>query len=375
MTSDETNQKLFNLISSGVHDSSDYQALNGKLVSVTELSGSIVDKLKDYNPLNTLLTEQFEYLIAHAEFVEYEDEALIFSIGEQDQFHYFLLKGCVQLVAQDGKAVEITLNSKSSLSEIAKIKPRLYTASSSKKSILMRVDKELLTLCINNSDNQSNDINESSSNDTLPLSKLISMFFEKQPDIPVKKGKLIFSEGISGDYFYLIRKGKCQVIKYDEASQKNKVIALIDAKQYFGEESLILGKKRNATIRMATDGILARINQEQLCSVLSSIPAISYNQFDMHIEQGVDSIDVRDLKEIKNNTIKNSTHIPMYRLRSEMLKLNKNQPYIVFCDTGNRSIVAAFIMILSGIKDVSVLKDGLNHNEDSEEQYTFDNIY
>lgn len=57
-------------------------------------------------------------------------------------------------------------------------------------------------------------------------------------------------------------------------------------------------------------------------------------------------LDVRTLKEYKNQHLKNAIHIPVQKLTAnlDMLKDDKNKRIIVYCRSGNRSIKASRLL-------------------------------
>lgn len=73
-------------------------------------------------------------------------------------------------------------------------------------------------------------------------------------------------------------------------------------------------------------------------------------------------VDVRDLDEIKNNILKGSINIPLNDLVSKINKVvpDKNQPILVYCSSGSRSIFACQILANEGYNQIYNLYGGLN---------------
>lgn len=63
-------------------------------------------------------------------------------------------------------------------------------------------------------------------------------------------------------------------------------------------------------------------------------------------------IDVRNPHELKDNSIKNARNIPLDNLFSELVHLDKNHAYLIFCRSGNRSRIAMDLMKTNGFKEV-----------------------
>lgn len=71
-------------------------------------------------------------------------------------------------------------------------------------------------------------------------------------------------------------------------------------------------------------------------------------------------LDVRSALEFDEIHIEDSLNIPIDMLASKINELNKpNQKYIVFCRTGNRSPMAADMLIQSGIQGIKVMEGGV----------------
>ena len=71
-------------------------------------------------------------------------------------------------------------------------------------------------------------------------------------------------------------------------------------------------------------------------------------------------LDVRSALEFNQAHIKDSINIPLDMLASRMKELNQpKQNYIVLCHTGNRSAMAADMLLQSGIHSLKVMEGGL----------------
>ena len=76
------------------------------------------------------------------------------------------------------------------------------------------------------------------------------------------KGEVLFEEGEEGDSFFIIRKGKVKV------SFNNRKIAELHDGDFFGEMSLLTGKKRNATIKALEDSEFIIITKDSFSNIL-----------------------------------------------------------------------------------------------------------
>ena len=72
-------------------------------------------------------------------------------------------------------------------------------------------------------------------------------------------------------------------------------------------------------------------------------------------------LDVRNNDEVeKTGLVKGAKHIPLPELEKRLPELNKDETYITFCVSGNRSKKAAEILKKNGFKNVYNSKEGMS---------------
>lgn len=81
-------------------------------------------------------------------------------------------------------------------------------------------------------------------------------------------GDVIIRQGDPGDKFYLIRRGEAEVlVRRDDRDER---IADLDEGKFFGEQALLTGEPRNATVRAKTELELCSLSKEEFQQVLDS---------------------------------------------------------------------------------------------------------
>ena len=108
-------------------------------------------------------------------------------------------------------------------------------------------------------------------------------------------------------------------------------------------------------------GIHFKISRAQLNSLLNE-PVLNHatiEQAQAMIKEGAEWIDVRLPEEHETNNIEGSMNIPLASLRNDIMNLDKDTKYIVYCDTGRRSSAAVFTLGENEI-DAYVLEGGLS---------------
>jgi rhodanese-related sulfurtransferase len=349
--------------------------------SITEpKTGSIISSLSELEfeilrhctPIEQMSDEAFKFLASNAEFKKYNLDQKIFSIGSNDKNNFFLLKGAIEVISHDDKKFIITANTDKSKSIIAKLKPRSYGAIAKNNVLMALIDDDLLTYCLNlnlSCEEKTKDLGV----DEIECFKILTeTLFNEQTPIPITKGTKIIVQGKRGDYFYFINKGQFQVKQRVTKQHENSVVNILEAGEYFGEEALITGEKRNATIVALTDGILSRINHLQFEGLVGCIPKVTLEHANELIEAGSIPLDVRNVKDIHKIGFEKSINIPINLIHSKIFSLDMQASYLIYCNTGKISKAAAFLMMKSGFENIFLLENGLSHNDENTNEYTFE---
>ena len=154
-------------------------------------------------------------------------------------------------------------------------------------------------------------------------------------DIEFKAGDTVIKQGEPGDYFYIIKSGRCMVTRKMPGQEKDIKLAELEAGTSFGEEALISDAERNATIVMLSEGILSRLSKEQFLELLNApmLSTIDYADAKEKVDSGeAEWLDVRLPAEHQSAHIKNSTHIPLIFLRMKVGTLDTDKHYILYSE-------------------------------------------
>jgi rhodanese-related sulfurtransferase len=113
---------------------------------------------------------------------------------------------------------------------------------------------------------------------------------------------------------------------------------------------------------MLTEGVLMRLSRENFEKLLKEpvLKSIEFEQAVMLVGSGAEWLDVRLESEYHNNPFPNSINIPLSSLRSQMANIDRNKPYIVCCETGRRSSIAAYLLHERGF-EVYLLDGGIRN--------------
>ncbi|MDH5181942.1 MAG: cyclic nucleotide-binding domain-containing protein, partial [Gammaproteobacteria bacterium] len=89
----------------------------------------------------------------------------------------------------------------------------------------------------------------------------IKSLLERMETIQVKAGESIIKQGDTGDYYYVLTDGKASVTRIVE-------LATLEGGASFGEEALLCGGTRNASVTMLSDGSLMRLAKQDFDELL-----------------------------------------------------------------------------------------------------------
>jgi rhodanese-related sulfurtransferase len=187
------------------------------------------------------------------------------------------------------------------------------------------------------------------------IQKLLVRFKERD----VKIGEVIVKEEEQGEEFYVIKEGRAIVSQGD--GHKEKTLAAIQTGDCFGEDAIISESVRNATVTMASNGSLMVLDKVDFDELLKKpiIKTISLEEMHIQMDEGDSGtvlIDVRRPQEFRHDRLKNSENVPLNHIREKLKSMNHDFNYVVYCDGGRRSEVAAYIMTESGFNAVCLTR-------------------
>jgi len=336
--------------------------------------------LRSFSPLDGLKPENLNALARKASLRDLQLDRTLFKQGDNDKRTIYLVSGVVELL-QDGETVAvIRAGTPEARNPLAPIMPRRYTAMVASDRIeYLSIDSDLLDVMLTWDQTGSYEVGElDSSGQTLDVADdwmttlLQTKAFHKVPPaniqaifmrlqrVDFRAGQTVIKQGDEGDYFYVIVKGKCQVTRETPLNKDGIKLAELSMGDTFGEEALISEAKRNANITMLTDGTLMRLGKEDFKQLLNE-PMIEYvdqYQAEKLVAQGAKWLDVRLPSEFENQHLDAALNIPLYFIRIKLKTLDRNVPYVVYCDTSRRSSAAAYILSERGFHTY-VLRGGL----------------
>lgn len=181
-------------------------------------------------------------------------------------------------------------------------------------------------------------------------------------DIAAQAGDEIIRYADRGDRFYVVASGEAEVWRPDMRSGKEIKVATLGPGSCFGEEALLSGGLRNASVRMREGGRLFALRADDFNQLLAKAfvremePAEAKALLNTN---GAVLIDCRYEDEHATWRIPGSISIPLNAIRERAAGLDQARLFLVYCRTGRRSRAAAFLLGQQGLK-CSVIKGGIS---------------
>jgi CRP-like cAMP-binding protein len=337
--------------------------------------------LRSFSPLDGLRRENLAALARKTAIRELGQGRFLFREGDNDKRSYYLVSGVLHLVTDDGIVGKIEGGTQDARHPIAPILPRRCTARVASDRIeFLAIDSDMLDVLITWDQTGTYEVGElqpggaggddwmtlllqSRAFHKIPPANLQAVFLRMQR-VNYAAGETVIRQGEEGDYFYVIVAGRCLVTRETPLNKEGIKLAELGMGDAFGEEALISGAKRNATVTMTTSGSLMRLAKDDFNELLNE-PMLRWVDVEAArtiVAGGGRWLDVRLPSEFEHAHFDHAINIPLYFLRLKLKTLDSAVPYVAVCDNGHRSSAAAYILGERGF-DMYVLRGGIATSE------------
>jgi CRP-like cAMP-binding protein/rhodanese-related sulfurtransferase len=332
--------------------------------------------LKSFVPPSALNAENFQELAGKTFVEDVSAGKAIFKEGDTDRQSVYLLDGQAEISSSAGETKIVLAGSDIAKHPLVNQQPRKHTAMAKVDSKVIRIDSDLLDILltwdqlsgievdeiqVDEGDDGEDDDSDGDWMTRILQSKAflqippanIQALFMRVEEIPMKAGDAVIKQGEDGDYYYIIKHGKCKVTRNSKTGSELTLATLGDG-DAFGEEALLSEAKRNANIIMTTDGSIMRLSKEE-----PMLSWVTNEEADALVkDKGAVWLDVRLDSEFKNANIEGSINIPLFMLRLKAQSLDSQKEYILYCNSGRQSSACAYLLSERGLL-VHCLKGGL----------------
>ncbi|MCK5664873.1 MAG: cyclic nucleotide-binding domain-containing protein, partial [Thiotrichaceae bacterium] len=331
---------------------------------------------KKFHPFESLSTAKVNEIIHKSAVQKIPAGRFLFKQGDRDNWSIFLLSGTIELKQSDGTSSIIKANTAAAKNAISNFLPRATTAKAKTELSILIIDRDLLDLILNWNNSASIEVSDLDEDDDdwmtrflhseaflhLPPANIQSLMMLLDEQSYSKDSIIIEENSVSNNKFYIIQKGACVVTKTNTDNGSEIPLAQLRHGDSFGEESLITGRIRSASVRMLTDGVVSSIDKKDFIKLIITplIQRVKSTKYEKLIKDDqYELIDVRDKKEFNHHQLANTLqNIPIDQIRTQLAHLDIDKHYILYSKHENRSQAAAFLFIKQGY-ECSILEDGI----------------
>lgn len=317
---------------------------------------------REFIPTHTLPPGDRAELARHSHVVAYQPGQEIFHRGEAASSIAYLVSGEVELVSEAGTRTvrAATEDARHALSHGARY---AVTATALRPSQVLFVDREQMDLMLTWAQTGSvevQDLDEVDPGDwmgamlrnpafhRIPAAN-IAQIIAAVEQVEVPAGQAVIRQGEPGDYYWVLTAGRCRIVREpDHPEGISEEIDDVGPGRGFGEEALVSGEPRNATVETVTDCSLARLASTDFERLLKE-PLLSRVKLGA-LPVGSLLVDVRLPEEYERGHLPGAINVPLYELRRRVADLDAGRQLSVYCDTGRRSASAVFLFRERGLE-------------------------
>ncbi|MEQ8232739.1 MAG: cyclic nucleotide-binding domain-containing protein [Gammaproteobacteria bacterium] len=184
----------------------------------------------------------------------------------------------------------------------------------------------------------------------LPPERILQVLL-RATEMAVSAGQVIITQGMPGDYYYLVKSGRARVERrVDRAGMVH--LAEIGPGDGVGEEALVADGLRNATVTMLTDGVLLRLERSDFHALVRDplLTPLTRARADGMLAIGARWLDVRYEDDYAQWHLDDALNLPLPLIRLQYHRLDPEAHYVVYSEAPEVSAVAALLLRLRGIE-------------------------
>lgn len=328
-------------------------------------------------PLNTLTEDALKSLLQNVDIVTIKKDDLLFKEGDVDNLNIYLLSGRIGLLNGDKQVDLVEDSSATARFPVAHQLPRKFSAKALSKLEVVRIDSRMLSEALAKNESGGYQVEDEVEQDedadwmtqllqsrvmqNIPAANLQGVMMRMQ-EIEVKEGDLIIKEGDEGDFYYLLHRGHAVVLGSNEEKTEEIELNRLGPGAAFGEDALLSNRPRTSSVKMLTDGVLLRLAKDDFIELIKHplSDTVSYEAACKKIEEGGLWLDVRDAESYEQAHLPGAINLPYSTLRYQLPSLSDEIHYVVYSQTGTRSIASAFLFMENGL-EASILDGGFEN--------------
>jgi CRP-like cAMP-binding protein len=345
-----------------------------------DAAGVNPDLFRNIYPLNQLAPRQLEEVAGAAQVADLAEGHELFAPAQKPTHLYYVLDGKVDLLDERGRAfMSAVPHLHMDAMPLPPMLPSPYLGRTAQATRVLRIDrKKLYAVLFRHRPDLAlsaelgfagEDSGAEPSWDEswlrwrgfrrIPRARLDTLIARMQR-VRVKAGDILIQQGSAPDWFYVIAQGRCAVTHKQPGATSKMLLEECGSGACLGEDGLITGEPRNATVKMLTDGAVMRLDAETFQSLVKPSLAVAVDAAKARalIERGARWLDVRMPTDPERRKLRDALCVPRPKARLRMFDVDPDQSYVVACGSSRDSAVIAFMLAKFGL-DASYLAGGL----------------
>lgn len=340
-----------------------------------------LEEVRHFLPFEALSEAQLNDIRRKLTVSQHAKGRILFKRDEDDRLMHFLVEGSVDLADATFSITPLDASSDRARQPIDPADPHAFTAITTSDVVIASLPRDYLDLVLTWAQAGNYMVTDLSAGDVagvesdwmsaLLQSPLIAQIppahiqklFQRFEQKEYVRSDIVFTQGESGDYFYVVKAGRAVINRRMTVGGEARDVTLAELRpgDVFGEDALIGDAPRNATVVMATDGVLMRLARDDFSALLER-PVLQYIDYESLLESmqasthRITVVDVRLPREFQTGHVLAAQNIPLHVLRQHLERLDQEAVYVTTCDGGRRSALAAYILGQNGFEAL-VLKD------------------
>lgn len=314
---------------------------------------------RQFVPTHALSPGDRAELARHSYVAGYQPGQVLFNRGDAARTVAYLVSGEVELVSELGSRL-VAGETEEARYALSGGEKRTVTATCTRAAQVLFIDRVHLDLMLTWA--QTGAVEVRDFEDDQPQDWMSAMLrnpaFHRIPPANIAQiiscveqvefpaGQDIIRQGDPGDYYYVVTDGLCQVLLQDPAGGGERELDRIGQGFGFGEEALVSGDPRNATVRALSRCSLVRLASQDFARLLRD-PLLQRARLDA-LPLGAILVDVRLPEEFRRGHLPGAINLPLRRIRGEARSMDASRPLIVYCDSGRRSASGTFLFTERG---------------------------
>lgn len=332
------------------------------------------EELRSFSPLNQLSEHDAGELLGTSITSNLSAGTPIFQPTDRNKQVFYLLEGEVELIDDSKQSHFIRSGTPEAKQPLGHHIENQYMAIAKVDSVLLSFDADMLELFLSWTTPDGVTVTEIANTkgewlDRLLQSRGLLRFSEqnihellkKMSEVHVNAGDVVIHQDDEDEFYYVIKKGRASVSRKPGPRAKEIKLAELREGDAFGEEALLSDTPRSATVTMEEPGDLMRLSKKDFSELLAEplLFSMSWEDAQGLVKLGAVVLDVRLPDEYERKHIPGSINIPVALLRLKIDQLSHHRKYIICCDDGSRSSVAAFLLNRHGY-DAYILDGGIS---------------